>query len=393
MPTGEPFDGVLPASALAAIAHRPLGFYVHVPFCATRCGYCDFNTYTAEELGGGASRASWRDSAIAEVDWAADQLGTQAPPVSRIFIGGGTPTLLPPDDLLAVVAHIRKSFGLTSDCEITTEANPDSVSPAALDQLRRGGINRISFGMQSAVPHVLKVLERTHGATSAIDAARMAAEVGFENINVDLIYGTPGESIHDLQRTLDSLDLDVINHVSAYALIVEDGTRLARAIASGHIAAPDDDDLADKYELIDDFLSANGLQWYEVSNWSKPSAQCRHNLGYWQSDNWWGIGPGAHSHVGGLRWWNLKHPTQWTQRLLAGESPAMAAESLTAEDQRVEEMLLAMRLATGMDASRAPADAVADLMADELIQVISGQLVLTLRGRLLADAVVRRLLV
>lgn len=389
---GQPFDGVIPPHALATVNKRPLGFYVHVPFCATRCGYCDFNTYTAEELGGGSSRASWRESAIAEVELAAKSLGSDVPEVSRIFIGGGTPTLLPAEDLIAVVNAIENRFGLSQSCEITTEANPDSVTASMLSELRSAGFNRISFGMQSAVPHVLKVLERTHGATTAIDAARMAAAAGFNNINVDLIYGTPGESVEDLRHTLSTLDFTVISHVSAYALIVEEGTRLARAIARGEIKPPDDDDLADKYEVIDSFLETHGLSWYEVSNWSKPGAECQHNLGYWQSDNWWGIGPGAHSHVGGVRWWNHKHPAQWTQQLIAGASPAQAAEFLTEADAHVEAVLLGMRLATGIDAADVKATDLEALIIDGLVERRGNKVVLTFRGRLLADAVVHRVL-
>ncbi len=393
MPAGEPFDGVLPASALHTLNSRPLSFYIHVPFCATRCGYCDFNTYTAEELGEGVSRASWRDSAIAEVELAARTLGPEAPQISTIFVGGGTPTLLPAEDLVAVVQKIDELFGLAADCEITTEANPDSVTYEKLATLKAGGFTRVSFGMQSAVPHVLKVLERTHRTASVQEAVSAAAKAGFEHLNLDVIYGTPGESVQDLVTTLDSIDFEHIDHVSAYALIVEEGTRLARAISRGEIEAPDDDDLADKYEVIDDYLSSRGMSWYEVSNWSKPAGECRHNVHYWRSDNWWGVGPGAHSHVGGIRWWNHKHPAAWTQALAESRTPALAHERLTAQEMAEEDVLLRIRLAEGLALSSIPAGANVDsLVADGLLLIRNDRAVLTPRGRLLADAVVRQLL-
>ncbi len=392
-PEGEPFDGVIAAEALATLKSRPLSFYVHVPFCATRCGYCDFNTYTAEELGEGVSRSSWQASAIREVRQAAAALGSDAPQVSTIFVGGGTPTLLPAQDLVAVVEEIRSSFGLTADCEITTEANPDSVSAEQLRALKAAGFTRISFGMQSAVPHVLRVLERTHRTENVAAAIDMARAAGFEHINVDLIYGTPGESIEDLRSTLGSVNFEQIDHVSAYALIVEDGTRLAKKIERGEIPMPDDDDLADKYELIDAFLENVGMTWYEVSNWSKSGGECQHNLRYWMSDNWWGVGPGAHSHIGGVRWWNHKHPAAWTKALAANISPALAHEKLTDEQQREESVMLQLRLAQGIEISKLPHHEVTDrLVGDGLLDKSNDRAVLTPRGRLLADAVVRDLL-
>jgi len=391
-----PVDGSLPTSVLHNLSIRPLSFYLHVPYCASRCGYCDFNTYTAEELGGGASRASWRESAIAEVELARKVLGTTAPKISTIFVGGGTPTLLPAADLVAVVSRIEKLFGFVDGIEITTEANPDSVSLEQLVELKAGGFTRISFGMQSAAPNVLKVLERTHTPGRAIEAVNLARHAGFDHINLDLIYGTPGESIADLQLTLDAVIGADVDHISAYALIVEDGTRLARAVERGDIARPDDDDMADKYELIDAALSSAGLEWYEVSNWSRAAADCRHNVHYWNSDNWWGIGPGAHSHIGGVRWWNVKHPTAWTQALTEDRTPAYAREILSVEDQYVEDVLLRMRLRDGLAVEdiTSPTEIPA-LLEESLLDssaFAAGRLVLTPRGRLLADGVIHRLL-
>jgi putative oxygen-independent coproporphyrinogen III oxidase len=384
---------------MAGLGTRPFGFYVHVPFCRVRCGYCDFNTYTATELGPGASQAGYADAAVAEVRFARRVLGDADVPVSTVFFGGGTPTLLPPADLTRVVAAIGEEFGLTADAEVTTESNPDSVSAEDLARLRRGGINRISFGMQSAVPHVLDVLDRTHDPRRLPRVVQWAREAGFEQVSLDLIYGTPGESVQDWRASLEAALACGPDHLSAYSLIVEDGTALARRIRRGEVAMPDDDDLADKYLLADEVLGAAGLGWYEVSNWARsPQARCRHNLAYWTGGDWWGVGPGAHSHVGGVRWWNVKHPTAYAGRIAAGASPAHAREVLDAETRRVERVLLEIRLRDGMDvdvldgAGRAalPAQVARGLVVP--LEEARGRVVLTTRGRLLADAVVRDLL-
>ncbi|MBD8870027.1 radical SAM family heme chaperone HemW [Nocardioides donggukensis] len=398
LPAGDPAptDGTLPESASAGLGDRPFGFYVHVPFCATRCGYCDFNTYTAEELGGGASRASYVETAVAEVRLARRVLGEVDLPVRTVFFGGGTPTLLPPGDLTAVLAAISDEFGLADDVEVTTEANPDSVSAPDLEVLRAGGLNRVSFGMQSAVPHVLRTLDRTHDPARVPAAVDWARAAGFDQVSLDLIYGTPGESLADWRISLDAALASDPDHVSAYALIVEEGTALARQVRRGEVPMTDDDDLADKYVAADEALAGAGLGWYEVSNWARdPAARCRHNLLYWQGADWWGVGPGAHSHVGGVRFWNVKHPAAHARRLARGESPAQARELLDEETRRVERVLLEIRLSAGLeravldDAGRA---AVPGLVADGLVTEVGDRLVLTLRGRLLADAVVRSLL-
>ena len=400
LPEGEPVppDGSLPAAARAELGQRPLSIYVHVPFCTTRCGYCDFNTYTASELGTqpGASRASYVDAAIHELDLAVRVLDPDAPPVSTIFVGGGTPTLLPPDDLGRLVAEIRSRFGLTADAEVTTESNPESIDAAGLERLRELGFTRISFGMQSAVPYVLTVLDRVHTPGRPEQAVREARAAGFTDISLDLIYGTPGESLADWSTSLDSALAARPDHISAYALIVEDGTRLAARIRRGELPMTDDDDLADKYLLAEERLRAAGLSAYEVSNWSTgPTTRCRHNLAYWRSDHWWGIGPGAHSHVGGVRWWNVKHPAAYAARIAEGVSPAYAREVLGAEDRRVERVLLELRLAEGLDIAlltETERARVPGLIARGLAESVEDRLVLTLQGRLLADGVVRDLL-
>ena len=405
LPSGDPVpdDGALPEQALAGVGERPFGVYVHVPFCTVRCGYCDFNTYTADELGPGASRATYAESAIAEVRRARAVLGDRDAPVSTVFFGGGTPTLLSPDDLGSILAAIDDELGLAPGAEVTTESNPDSVDLTALERLREAGFTRISFGMQSAVPHVLATLDRTHDPLRVPQVVEWARAAGFDQISLDLIYGTPGESRADWETTVDAALACAPDHVSAYSLIVEDGTALARRVRRGELPMPDEDDLADKYALVDDRLEAAGLGWYEVSNWARglddnTASRCRHNLLYWTGGDWWGVGPGAHSHVGGVRWWNVKHPAAYAGRLAQGRTPAQAREVLDPETRRVERVLLELRLRDGLpvdaldDAGRAAVPTlVADgLLADDAARV--GLLVPTRRGRLLADGIVRDLL-
>jgi oxygen-independent coproporphyrinogen-3 oxidase len=374
--------------------------YVHVPFCATRCGYCDFNTYTATELGPGVSQATYAAQVVEELRLARRVLGDVDRPVATVFVGGGTPTLLPSRDLGTVLAAIDDLFGLAPDVEVTTEANPDSVTPASLDELRQAGFTRVSLGMQSAVPHVLATLDRTHRPVNVARAVASARAAGFDQVSVDLIYGTPGESVDDWRVSVQAaLDLEP-DHVSAYALVVEDGTRMAAQVRRGEVQPPDDDDLADKYVVADELLGAAGLAWYEVSNWARDdAARCRHNLGYWRGDDWWGAGPGAHSHVGGVRWWNVKHPAAYAERLAAGRSPAHAREVLDEEQRATEQVLLGIRVADGLPVSALPAAArderLGALAVDGLVDAPAlddGRVLLTRRGRLLADGVVRTLL-
>jgi oxygen-independent coproporphyrinogen-3 oxidase len=403
LPDGEPAppDGALPASVAEGAAGRAFGVYVHVPFCAVRCGYCDFNTYTAAELGGGADQSAYAGTAVAEVELAARVLttaGLPARPADTLFFGGGTPTLLPAADLARLLAAVRSTFGIAADAEVTVEANPDSVTAASLAALAGAGFTRVSFGMQSAVPHVLAALDRTHDPAGVPRAVGWARAAGLQ-VSLDLIYGTPGERPQDWTRSLEAALECAPDHVSAYALVVEAGTRLATRVGRGEVPAPDDDDLADKYEHADDLLSAAGLRWYEVSNWARTEAdRCRHNLGYWRGDDWWGVGPGAHSHVGGVRWWNVRHPRAYAERIAAGVSPAAARERLDPDQRSAESVLLGVRLADGLPvAALGPAGraAVAGLVADGLVDgsdaVRGRRVVLTRRGRLLADTVVRAL--
>jgi oxygen-independent coproporphyrinogen-3 oxidase len=398
-PDGEPVpaDGALPDSAIAAAGAQPFGIYVHVPFCATRCGYCDFNTYTPDESGGGG-RDGYPDLAITEIRLARRLLGAAQLPVTTVFFGGGTPTLLAPRQLAAILRAIDAEFGLAPGAEVTTEANPESVDQRSLAGLREAGFTRISFGMQSAVPHVLATLDRVHTPQRAARAAGWAKEAGFGQVSLDLIYGTPGESDAEWRRSLEAALAARPSHISAYALIVEDGTRLAARIRRGALPAPDDDAMADRYLAADEVLGTAGLGWYEISNWaSGAAARCRHNLLYWTGGDWWGIGPGAHSHLAGTRWWNVRHPRRYAARLGAAESPAQAREVLTGNDRRTEQIMLLTRLDTGCPAGllsgagRAAASGAVSGGLAEPDAWAAGRVVLTRRGRLLADAVIRDL--
>ncbi len=400
LPEGDPVppDGALPPAALAGLGTRPFGFYVHVPFCVTRCGYCDFNTYTAAELGGGASRETYPGQAAAEIRLARRVLGSAPAPVSTVFFGGGTPTVLPPGRLGEMLRVIDGEFGLGPGAEVTVEANPESVTERDLVHLRENGVTRLSFGMQSALPHVLGVLDRVHEPGRPARCVGWARAAGFEHVSLDLIYGTPGESDADWRRSLEAALEAGPDHISAYALIVEDGTRLAARIRRGELPAPDDDAMADRYLMAEEVLGAHGLGWYEVSNWAASgAARCAHNMLYWTGGDWWGIGPGAHSHVGGTRWWNVKHPAAYAGRVSAGTSPGYARETLTAGERRMERIMLLTRLADGCPVSElepAGREAAEKAVADGLAEpsaLAAGRVVLTLRGRLLADAVIRDL--
>lgn len=368
------------------------GIYIHVPFCATRCGYCDFNTYTAGELGG-ATPAAWLAAVRTELALAAGRLPGRA--VDTVFVGGGTPSLLGGRGLADVLDAVRDCFTLAWGAEVTTEANPESTSPEFFAQLRAAGYTRVSLGMQSVAPGVLRTLDRVHSPGRAPAAAREALAAGIAHVNIDLIYGTPGETDDDLNRSLDAALDAGVDHVSAYALTVEDGTALARRVRRGEITPVDDDVLARRYELLDRRLAAAGFDWYEVSNWSRPGGECRHNLGYWNGGQWWGAGPGAHSFVGDIRWWNVKHPLTYAERLGRDQDPVADFERLDGRDRHVEEVLLCIRLRDGLPVTALTApeqQRAANAVADGLLTRNGDRLVLTDRGRLLADSVVRQLL-
>ncbi|MEJ7771134.1 MAG: radical SAM family heme chaperone HemW [Geodermatophilaceae bacterium] len=388
----------LPDSARQGLLGTPFGLYIHVPFCATRCGYCDFNTYTASELGPGASQSDYVDSVLAELRLARHILGSELPTLQTVFFGGGTPTLLPAEHLSAMLAEIRAEFPVAADVEITVEANPESVTRASFARLARAGVNRVSLGMQSAVPHVLSVLDRQHTPGQALRAVQDARDAGIARISLDLIYGTPGESEQDWQTSLDVALSAEAEHLSAYALIVEPGTSMARRVAVGLLEPPDDDVLADRYEQTDRTLSTAGLTWYEVSNWARSEdSQCRHNELYWTGGNWWGIGPGAHSHIAGARWWNRKHPAAYARCLAEGASPVQGSELLDEAQRQLEIIMLGIRLRTGIGLevlSERGQQRAGEAVTYGLLErdaYAHGRAALTMRGRLLADAVVRDL--
>ncbi len=386
---------------MTAAKTRDFGVYVHVPFCAVRCGYCDFNTYAPGELGG-ATPAGYVEAALREMEIAGASMGDSARPASTVFFGGGTPTLLPADAMVRLLGGIQQVWGLVPGAEVTTEANPDSVTRDSLAMLAAAGFTRVSFGMQSAVPQVLATLERTHNPDNVVRAVQWAHELGLAT-SLDLIYGTPGESLADWQTSLETAVALNPGHISAYALVIEPGTRMGAQLRRGEIAAVDLDTQADMYEAADAALSAAGYSWYEVSNWSKTADErCRHNIAYWTSEDWWGIGPGAHSYLGpsvgqaAKRWWNVKHPRAYADVLARGELPIGGEEELTPADTALESVMLRIRLAEGLPAAdaQAPPATIAKLIAEGLLDgaaAVAGTLRLTLRGRLLADHVVREL--
>ena len=402
LPEGEaaPTDGSLPRSVASGAEQRKFGVYVHVPYCRVRCGYCDFNTYTASELGG-TKRDDYAGQVCGELRMAGEVLrraDLPERPVSTVFFGGGTPTLLPSADLSLMLSRIVDEWGLASGAEVTTEANPDSVDRRYLEELAAAGFTRVSFGMQSAVPHVLRTLDRTHEPERVPQVVEWARAAGLA-VSLDLIYGTPGESIADWERSLDTAIACAPDHLSAYALIIERGTKLAAQIRRGEVAGVDEDLHAQMYELADAKLAAAGYEWYEISNWSRDAAtRSRHNLAYWTGEDWWAAGPGAHSHIGGVRWWNVKHPGAYASRLSQGLSPAQAREMLDDDARHMERVLLETRIADGMPVSRlreSERNEIPALIADGLIEgkaAIAGRVIPTLRGRLLADTVVHRLL-
>ena len=381
------------------MATNDLSFYLHIPYCVKRCGYCDFNTYTPAELKIESSlnviSTSYIDLLIEELKQA--RKVSTATRIPTIFLGGGTPSLMAPEDLGRAISFLSSEFELAKDCEVTIEANPDTITREKLEGFLKAGINRISFGMQSAVPHVLATLDRTHNPENVAKSAQLAREVGFNEISVDLIYGTPGESVADWQTSIDAALAMPVTHISAYALIVETGTKLAAAIKRGEIAEPDDDLMAEKYLLADEAFSKAGMEWYELSNWAKPGSQARHNIAYWVGANWWGAGPGAHSHIDGRRWWNVKHPNAYRERIEAGQSPEHGFELLTAEEKEMERVLLQIRIPAGLKVDEFTGRQIALLNGyrergalDEGAWEL-GNLTLSREGRLIADAIVRDL--
>jgi oxygen-independent coproporphyrinogen-3 oxidase len=398
-----PIDGHLPDQVLHGAADRSFHGYVHVPFCRVKCGYCDFNTYTATELEG-AKQSDFAKKLIQEVDFARsviDRSGLPKRTMDTVFFGGGTPSQLPASDLVQMLGVIERQFGFSPGAEITSEANPDDVSAEFFLELKAGGFTRVSIGMQSAVPSVLETLERSHNPENVSRAVELAKAANL-GVSVDLIYGAPGETLEQWETSIRAAIEMQPDHISAYSLIVEPGTKLARQISRGELSEPDEDLQADKYELTDRLLAEAGFGWYEISNWSRGESKVSaHNFAYWNSRDWWGFGPGAHSHIGGVRWWNVKHPSAYAGRLQRLESPAAGREVLDERTRLEERILLEIRIRSGLSielAKQVSVDAtkfVAGFIADGLVDpahALRGNLVLTLKGRLLADSLVRQLL-
>lgn len=365
---------------------HPFGIYIHVPFCATRCGYCDFNTYIPT---GHEQQIAFVDAALLELRRGRAELGER--PASTVFVGGGTPTMLGAQGLVRLLDGVIETFGVTPDAEVTTEANPESVDIGMLRMLRQGGFTRVSLGMQSAAPHVLRTLDRIHTPGRAVAAAAEAREAGFEHVSLDLIYGTPGETDADWEGSLDAALSAQPDHVSAYALTVEPGTPLAAAIRRGETCAPDDADQARRFLLADERLQAAGFQWYELSSWARSEqARCRHNIGYWRSSDWLGIGPGAHSHIAGVRWWNIRRPAGYAGQLRAGNTPVAGREILTSDQRALEAVMLGLRVRDGLAVSalsEAGVRAAQHEAARGRVSIVKDRVVLTRQGRLFAQAV------
>lgn len=370
------------------------GVYVHVPFCSSRCGYCDFNTYTPGELGGTASPESYLDALEKELELAAASGTTR--PATTVFIGGGTPSMLGASGLTRVLSAVRNTIGIALGAEVTTESNPETTSPEFFSELLDAGYNRISLGMQSASSSVLRVLERKHTPGRAFDAAREAMNAGFLHVNLDMIYGTPTETDDDVRLTLErALDTGV-DHISAYSLIVEDGTAMARKVRKGQLPPPNEDVYADRYGLIDTALRAQGFDWYEVSNWAKPGGECQHNLGYWLDGDWWGAGPGAHSHIASRRFFNVKHPSTYAQHLADGQLPIKEEELLDSTERHEESVMLGLRLRQGLELSRfteAERAVIEKYVGLKLLHIYDGRVASTLQGRLLIDGIIADILV
>ncbi len=409
LPDGEPApaDGSLPNPDVSA----GLAAYVHIPFCSVRCGYCDFNTYTNLDFGPGASVSDFPDSLEREIALSQQVLTGigEEPQLSSVFFGGGTPTMLATEQLVAVLERLDQAFGLVPGAEVTTEANPENVTRESLQRLRDGGFTRVSFGMQSAVPKVLQILDRQHRPEQVPKAVAWAREVGLD-VSVDLIYGAPGETDEQWRASVEAAIAMNPDHISAYALTVEPGTKMGAQVRRGELSLPDPDVQADRYEIVDSLLQAAGYRWYEISNWATPGRECQHNLMYWRRGDWWGYGPGAHSQIGGTRFWNVKHPLAYAQRLagtqiaegneleVAGAvvvSPAAGREVLSESERAEEDIMLGMRLSEGIEVPRGVLPVViANFIADGLVEpaaALRGRLILTLKGRLLADTVTRKL--
>jgi len=390
LPEGSPapLDGNL--TNLFDLVNKPFSLYVHVPYCSKRCGYCDFNTYTPSELDREDQIEGWLNSAVKEIELARRVLKEELT-IDTIFFGGGTPSLLDSNTVDNFIQSVKSNFKLKPGLEITIEANPDSITEEKSQRWLNSGINRVSIGMQSSTKEVLKKLDRTHNPDNVSHSVDILKKSGFDNFSLDLIYGTPGESLNDWENSLkDAIALNP-PHISAYSLVIEPGTKMGAQLNRGEISQVNDDEAADKYQLADEMLNKNNYSWYEISNWAKKDKECKHNLNYWLGNNWWGIGPGAHSHVNGVRWWNHKLPKVWRELLEKQNSPALAREVLSEDQIRSEQIMLLSRLRTGLGNHELDENRIENLIANQLATLDANKIVLTLKGRLLADEVFRQL--
>ncbi len=357
------------------------GVYVHIPFCAHRCDYCDFATWTDREH----LIDEYVDACVLDLRQRVDR--GEVPDATSVFFGGGTPSMVPAGHLARIVAAIPRA----ADAEITVECNPDSITVEALRVLRAGGVNRISLGVQSMVAPVLLALGRTHDPDNVARAVEAVRTAGIERLNLDLIYGAVGETMDDWHRTVAGAIALGPEHVSAYALTVEPGTPLGKDVAAGAQRAPDDDDQADKYAIADDLLVAAGYDWYEISNWARPGEACRHNELYWFGDDYLAIGCAAHGKTGDRRWWNVRTPERYIEAIGSGASPEAGSEELDADGRAGEALALALRTRAGIPDEPRFAAEVAELGAAGLIEVRDDRVTLTRAGRLLANEVTLRL--
>ena len=390
LPEGSPapLDGNI--TNLFDLVNKPFSLYVHVPYCSKRCGYCDFNTYTPSELDREDQIESWLNSAVKEIELARRVLKEELT-IDTIFFGGGTPSLLDSNTVDNFIQSVKSNFKLKPGLEITIEANPDSITEEKSQRWLNSGINRVSIGMQSSTKEVLKKLDRTHNPDNVSHSVDILKKSGFDNFSLDLIYGTPGESLNDWENSLkDAIELNP-PHISAYSLVIEPGTKMGAQLNRGEISQVNDDEAADKYQLADEMLNKNNYSWYEISNWAKKDKECKHNLNYWLGNNWWGIGPGAHSHINGVRWWNHKLPKVWRELLEKQNSPALAREVLSEDQIRSEQIMLLSRLRTGLGNHELDENRIENLIANQLATLDANKIVLTLKGRLLADEVFRQL--
>ncbi len=370
--------------------HSEIGIYIHVPFCVTRCGYCDFNTYTPSELAQADSTESWMNALLTEIDLSMLQLADKSV-VNSIFLGGGTPSLLSAKIIKNIFGKLKVNFEFSKNVEITIEANPDTVNEDIAQTWLDVGINRVSLGMQSADQNILNTLDRTHNPINVKKAVEIIKKIGIGNFSLDLIYGTPGEDLESWNKTLEAALALQPPHISAYALTIESGTALHRRLQAGKINGINSDDQADKYLLADKLLSENGLNWYEISNWSKPGFESQHNLNYWTNKNWWGYGPGAHSHLAGTRWWNVKHPATYSSQLLSKKTAVAESEELTSSQKELEEIMLKMRIRESNLIEFVPKNLLAQWRDENLVKNVADRLELTPQGRLMLDSLIHQL--